>query len=397
MTSKGGCGCGGSATRPGGVTGVAHGGDCGCGCGGACKADSYVRPRFFAGQLLTEEDLELLGEYVTAKNRLHNRNFFGDGVVCGLEVGCHPCGGGHVIVRPGHALDCCGNDIVVPCEVELDLNPMIHRLRVDTLGGYDCGDPCPPPANGKKDRPRPATTEWRGVIGAPGKTVVDDVEVLPPVRRYSLYVSYCEEPSDPVAPYATGEPCGDDGCEPSRVREGYRFELRCPVDRPEPDDLAMRVRACIEDFYRDRLSRRRSLWDIVGRRVPDAVAAASTGETRFTGEDASALESSTARLAAFVERREKAEEEGVALEPEDVRRHLDDLRTAVMTAARANALPEEERRLAFERHEKLPEALESARDTVPAAASAVEPHIDAALDDEIDRATAHALVEEGPR
>ena len=86
---------------------------CGCGCGGAsCLTEAsggYVRPRFFAGQLLTEDDLQLITDYVAAKNRLHNRDFLGEGVVCGLEVLCHPCESGEVRVRPGHALDCCGN------------------------------------------------------------------------------------------------------------------------------------------------------------------------------------------------------------------------------------------------------------------------------------------------
>src|SRR5438477_10832339 len=75
----GGCSCGGS----GGVAG-------GCGCGGSgcltCEPRAFVRPRFFAGQLLTEEDLALLGNYVVEKNRLHNRSLWGPGVVCGLDV-----------------------------------------------------------------------------------------------------------------------------------------------------------------------------------------------------------------------------------------------------------------------------------------------------------------------
>ena len=49
------------------------------------------RPRFFAGQLLTEQDLNRLQTYVIEKNRLHNRYLHGWGVVCGLEVGCEPC------------------------------------------------------------------------------------------------------------------------------------------------------------------------------------------------------------------------------------------------------------------------------------------------------------------
>jgi hypothetical protein len=85
----------------GGVTTLATNRGC-CGSNAAaqsgscdqCDTQGFVRPRFFAGQLLTEDDLQALGNYMVAKNRLHNRHFFGDGVVCGLEVTCHPCGKG---------------------------------------------------------------------------------------------------------------------------------------------------------------------------------------------------------------------------------------------------------------------------------------------------------------
>src|SRR5215468_10182302 len=56
-------------------------------CGGL---ECLCRPRFFAGQLLTEQDLNRLDQYIIAKNRLHNRYLVGHGVVCGLEVRCHP-------------------------------------------------------------------------------------------------------------------------------------------------------------------------------------------------------------------------------------------------------------------------------------------------------------------
>ena len=49
--------------------------DCGCGCGGASKRPSaFVRPRFFAGQLLTEDDLGLLVE-AARKGSLCSRVF----------------------------------------------------------------------------------------------------------------------------------------------------------------------------------------------------------------------------------------------------------------------------------------------------------------------------------
>ena len=60
-------------------------------CGGL---ECLCRPRFFPGQLLTEDDLNRLEQYVIAKNKLHNRYFHGSGVVCGLEVVCDPCSRG---------------------------------------------------------------------------------------------------------------------------------------------------------------------------------------------------------------------------------------------------------------------------------------------------------------
>ncbi|GAA2229886.1 hypothetical protein GCM10010232_15170 [Streptomyces amakusaensis] len=171
---------------------------CGCGCGGASpRPSAFVRPRFFAGQLLTEDDLGLLVDYTTAKNRLHNRSLYGPGVVRGLEVACAPCGGGTVVVRPGHALDPEGHDIVVPCAESVDVRALVQEQRVASLGA-DCGEPCDD--------------------GGP--------------RRYGLFVRYEETQVEPVAPYATEEPCPSPGCVPSRLREGFRFV----IGRADADD-----------------------------------------------------------------------------------------------------------------------------------------------------------------
>lgn len=98
-------------------------------CGGL---ECLCRPRFFAGQLLTEEDLNRLNHYIVAKNRLHNRHLFGTGVVCGLEVvcsACDPSGNSAVVVRPGYALSPCGNDIVVCRDEVVDICDLINRCR----------------------------------------------------------------------------------------------------------------------------------------------------------------------------------------------------------------------------------------------------------------------------
>src|SRR5262245_31843991 len=79
-------------------------------CGGL---ECLCRPRFFAGQLLTDEDLTRLERYIVEKNKLHNRYLHGWGVVCGLEVVCDPCTTTNVIVQTGYALSPCGEDIVV--------------------------------------------------------------------------------------------------------------------------------------------------------------------------------------------------------------------------------------------------------------------------------------------
>jgi len=96
------------------------------------------RPRFFSGQVLSEADLNGLENYVLAKNRLHNRFLHGSGVVCGLEVVCNECDG-YVTVKPGYAIDSCGNDIVVCKDTPLDVLRAIQECCTKRRR-----DPCDP-------------------------------------------------------------------------------------------------------------------------------------------------------------------------------------------------------------------------------------------------------------
>src|SRR5438132_2909097 len=112
-------------------------------CGGL---ECLCRPRFFAGQLLTEQDLNRLDHYITEKHKLHNRHLWGSGVVCGLEVRCAPCDE-LVTVTPGYALSPCGEDIVVCKPDTVDICALIARCRTDTepdcrpyAGQDSCGD-----------------------------------------------------------------------------------------------------------------------------------------------------------------------------------------------------------------------------------------------------------------
>ncbi len=194
------CGCGGTSLAVAGAAG------CACGCEAPATGDGFVRPQFFGGMLLTEDDLQAAVDYAAAKRRLTNRHVIGAGVVCGLDVTCHPCDTGKVNVSPGYAIECCGNDIVVGCPEEVDVLALARDLRIRR--GIDCGTPC-------------------------------DNQ---PQQDYYLYVRYTETPTEPVAPYATDD-CVSGECEFSRVREGYCFELRC--DPPEvPLSVIDALEAC---------------------------------------------------------------------------------------------------------------------------------------------------------
>lgn len=94
-----------------------------------CSMRTLVRPRYYAGQLLTDDELNSEQAYQIAKDRLHNRYLHGFGVVCGLEVMCDGCDPESVVIRPGYALGPCGEDILVPCPEPLDVIAAIESCK----------------------------------------------------------------------------------------------------------------------------------------------------------------------------------------------------------------------------------------------------------------------------
>jgi hypothetical protein len=159
--------------------------------------------------LLTEDDLQAAIDYTVAKRKLTNRYVIGTGVVCGLAVKQDVCDPRSVIVSPGYAIDCCGNDILVSCPETVDIIDLVRELR--QREGVDCGEPC-------DEQPR---------------------------DTYELRIRYVETPTSPVAPYAPDD-CATGECEFSRVSEGYTFELACDESEP-PESLIDRLRTCKPD------------------------------------------------------------------------------------------------------------------------------------------------------
>ncbi len=205
------------------------------------------RPRFFAGQLLTEQDLNDLECYIIEKNKLHNRYLHGPGVVCGLQVVCHECDG-WVTVKQGYAIDPCGNDIIVCEDHDLNVIQAIRKCREALRRPAECEPP-------------------RVVVDEPCK----DVE-----ERWCIAIAYEEREARPIGTLRQEGPCsqsqchGNNGgksratvrvpgrsgstvapCEPTRILESYRLGVfRAPegpcLDRKQALEgtLPHRLLAC---------------------------------------------------------------------------------------------------------------------------------------------------------
>jgi hypothetical protein len=103
--------------------------------------ECLCRPRYFSGQLLTEADLNAEQEYVIKKNRLHNLYLHGFGVVCGLQVLCHPTCNGWVRIKEGYAISPCGDDVILCKDVDFPLVDRISECLRMQQKQVDCTTP----------------------------------------------------------------------------------------------------------------------------------------------------------------------------------------------------------------------------------------------------------------
>jgi DNA-binding beta-propeller fold protein YncE len=108
-----------------------------------CGLREFERNRYFDGKFLTERDFTAEQAYLTGKHRLHNTFLHGFGTVCGLKVSQHPnpaCRHQFVVLSPGLAIDCCGNEIVVPEEITVDIRQLI-RTALEARNRFNNGNP----------------------------------------------------------------------------------------------------------------------------------------------------------------------------------------------------------------------------------------------------------------
>jgi hypothetical protein len=187
-----------------------------------CDYNNFKRAQYFHGMLMTDRDFTEEQRHHNEKRKLLNRMLQGWGVVCGLKIEPTSDPGSKIVVKPGLALDCAGNEIFVCDPYELDVIEIIN--------------PCVTPKN------KPTTADDCVAIDKSQKQE----------NKWYVVIRYQEVPADPVPVYAPSGGCEEKVCDYSRTREGYCIEL-CRESDPSvecPKRLSETKDPCTE--YEDR-------------------------------------------------------------------------------------------------------------------------------------------------
>lgn len=202
-----------------------------------CEIGAFCRNHYYRGKLLTERDFLDEQRYAADKARLHNLALHGWGIVCGLEVLPHPrCPELRYLVNAGLAIDCCGREIRVLKQIELNW-PSPPPKKTE--------QPCPddgPRESYAKPEPK---ADYQGQNPEPRHEPHDDEqhddEQHPDPYNpcddspepYDLYLAIryveCETEFSP-APFDDCN-CNSHGEQPNRVCEGY--EIKAFPEKPK--------------------------------------------------------------------------------------------------------------------------------------------------------------------
>jgi hypothetical protein len=199
---------------------------CGCRDGEphVCRLECLERPLFSSGQLLTDQDLTALVEWTRKKSGLV-RLRHGWGVVCGLDLYCDPKHEGQLLLAPGYAVDCCGNDIVVCAETNVGLDACCKPRA------WPCEDPMSATDKSAPD-PKDEEREFGGLRATNARAV-------------DLILHYDEQGGSPRAALGrAGSPATV--CEYTRTKESYRVE--CLPAVAEADAAALEADRWLEGY-----------------------------------------------------------------------------------------------------------------------------------------------------
>ncbi|WP_413935784.1 YncE family protein [Nitrospira sp. BLG_1] len=161
-----------------------------------CEPQTPLRNSYFFGKLMDVPDFDVEQQYVVEKFKRHHQRLHGTGVVCGLEVVAHAnpaCRDHYVVIKPGTALDCCGNEILVLNEEVVDIRtfPAVAKLIQAAASGGEAID-----------------------------------------HALQFCVRYHECPTEDVPVLYDECGCDDTRCAPNRILETYAFDVL--VDPPLP-------------------------------------------------------------------------------------------------------------------------------------------------------------------
>ena len=95
-----------------------------------CGLHTPKRSLYTDGALLTARDFQAEQDYHRGHRQMHNAMLHGTGSVCGLKIIEHPtpgCRRDHLVIEPGLALDCCGQEIVVETRSLIDVAKLLDE------------------------------------------------------------------------------------------------------------------------------------------------------------------------------------------------------------------------------------------------------------------------------
>lgn len=161
------------------------------------------RSRFSNDQVLTPADFEREQQYVREKLKRHNRTLHGFGIVSGLKV---KIVSGRIIVEPGLALDCEGNELLIETPQTVAAPSLVSSS--DELSS-DVS------SSGASSKALPSSVSSSAVFSEALSSIASLAEASPkafsssassPVDWHTAYlnVRFVEEPAAPLAASATG-------------------------------------------------------------------------------------------------------------------------------------------------------------------------------------------------
>lgn len=189
---------------------------------GKCDFNKFQRLKFFHGMLLDDKDFTTEQQYFIEKRKLHNRMLHGWGIVCGLDIEAEP-GRNYFVVKPGMALDCQGNEILVCNDTTVDMSDS------------SCSS-----INEKKV---PLTPEECEELAKRDDTSIE---------RW-IGIRYNENGTAPVPVYIPGDECGQQDCAHSRIKEGFCIDIldKCPEENESGYGIHSTLLSCMNELRRD--------------------------------------------------------------------------------------------------------------------------------------------------